>query len=45
MYAGAPNKNEWMKTLLFVAIASIVSAIVTYQVNKYLEEKKLNLLP
>jgi hypothetical protein len=45
MYAGSPKNNEWMKTLLFVAIASIVSAMVTYQVNKYLEEKKLNLMP
>lgn len=45
MYAGSPKNNEWMKTLFFVAVASIVSAVVTYQVNKYLEEKKMNLLP
>lgn len=39
MIATAPNSN-WAYTLFFVAIASIVSAIVTYEVNKYLEVKK-----
>lgn len=40
MITGAP-KGSWTTALVFIAIASILSAILTYKTTKYLEAKGL----